>query len=128
MDYRKIIEDLMDEGNPVDEELRIAAAASIRELLEKKMELTSELTLTKKCLAENEAAYDQLLSTFGKSKAEAELYRYELLHRSWFPFIPGMRLTASVEGPDTMHLDLPDGLRLVFREGKYIGYTQGVKE
>lgn len=130
MDYRKIIEDLMDEGNPVDEELRLAAAAFIRELLAEKLELTSELTLAKKCLAENEEAYDQLLSTFDESKAEAEAerYRHELLRLTLFPFIPGMRWTTSVEDPGTMYLDLPDGPRLVFHEGKYAGYVAEVAE
>jgi len=59
MDYSKILEDLVSR-EPVDEELRTAAAASIRELLEQKMKLTSELTLAKKCLEENEVAFQRL--------------------------------------------------------------------
>lgn len=112
MDYRKIIEDLVSR-EPVDEELRFAAAASIRELLEKKMELTSELTLAKKCLEENEEAYESL------KKA---------LDMSLFPFIPGMKLSCSAEDENTMYLDLPDGPRLVFHEGKYTGYVAEVDE
>jgi len=128
MDHRKIIEELSDEWGLADSELRLAAATSIRELLEQKMKLTSELTLAKRCLAENEEAYNQLLDTLDESKAEAEMYRSELLHRSWFPFIPGMKLNKSVEDPNTKYLDLPDGPRLVFHKGVYTGYVAEVDE
>ena len=60
MDYNKIIEELMDGWNAADTELRTAAAVSIRELLEQKMKLTSELTLAKKCLEENEVQFQRL--------------------------------------------------------------------
>ncbi len=120
MDYRKIIEDLVSR-EPVDEELRLAAAASIRELLERNMKLTSELTLANKCLEENEEAYESL-------KVESKAAVFKALGMSLFPFIPGMKLNPSVEDENTMYLDLPDGPRLVFHEGRYTGYVAEVDE
>jgi len=117
--YAKIIEDLTAVQNPAANDLRCAAAASIRELLEKKMELTSELTLAKKCLEENEEAYAAV-------KRELEIERR--VNCALFPFVPGARIVKSVEDPDTMYLDMPDGPRLVFHEGKYTGYVAEVDE
>ena len=121
MDYRKIIEDLTGGLDLADAELRLAAAASIRELLEQKMSLTSELTLAKKCLGENEAAYESL-------KVESKAAVFKALGMSLFPFIPGMKLSCSAEDENTMYLDMPDGPRLVFHEGKYTGYVAEVDE
>jgi hypothetical protein len=119
MDYRKIIEDLASR-EPVDEELRFAAAASIRELLEKKMELTSELTLAKKCLEENEEAYASV-------KRELEIERR--VHCALFPFIPGAQFVPDPEEADVMYLELPDGLTLMFEKGQYVGFwDSSIKE
>lgn len=119
MDYNKIIEDLKDGWVLADSELRLAAAASIRELLEQKMKLTSELTLAKKCLEENEEAYESV-------KRELEIERRVAC--ALFPFVPDARIVKSVEDPGTMYLDMPDGPRLVFHEGKYTGYVAEVDE
>lgn len=119
MDYRKIIEDLVSR-EPVDEELRFAAAASIRELLEKKMELTSELTLAKKCLEENEEAYVSV-------KRELEIERR--VHCALFPFIPGAQFVPDPEEADFMYLELPAGLTLMFEKGQYVGFCDSsIKE
>lgn len=31
-------------------------------------------------------------------------------------------ISVSCEDPETQYADLPDGLRLIYREGKYVGW------
>lgn len=34
----------------------------------------------------------------------------------------GLKVVPSQEDPTTVYYELPDGLRLIFREGKYVGW------
>ena len=36
--------------------------------------------------------------------------------------IPGATITTSCEDPATQYVDFPDGLRLIYREGTYVGW------
>lgn len=33
-----------------------------------------------------------------------------------------LNIIPSVEDPNTQYVELPDGLRLIFREGEYVGW------
>lgn len=36
--------------------------------------------------------------------------------------VDGFRTIQSCEDPSTIYAEFPDGLRLIFREGKYVGH------
>lgn len=37
-------------------------------------------------------------------------------------YIPGAKVTTSCEDPTTQYADFPNGLRLIYREGRYVGW------
>lgn len=137
MDYTKIVGDLNNRSVLVDDALRDAAAVAIVQTLRENLSLRTELQQAKRNLELNEAAVLEIVG-----KAEARDKREEALRKEVrslqakskaltkmtmaFPFVPGVKYTTSVEDPDTMYLDMPDGLRLVFHEGKYTGYVAEV--
>ena len=45
-------------------------------------------------------------------------------------YVPGnTKITTSCEDPDTQYVDFPDGLRLIYRNGEYVGwYLPGEEE
>ena len=38
--------------------------------------------------------------------------------------IPGAEVSTSCEDPATQYADFPDGLRLIYREGEYVGWSR----
>ena len=66
--------------------------------------------------------------TFGGGYAMLPLMQEQVAATTAEVVITDAEISVSCEDPETVYADLPDGLRLIYREGKYVGWYRPGEE